>query len=290
MARNVSNRKTSVRFSGRGGRQPGRGTNLWRGLLRWLFYITLSVLTVFLIGMALHGIRRLLFVRNPHFLIREIQVTVYGDLRREAVLRQLADSGVVEAGKSMIFGIDLKDVREEVEGMVSVNRVVVRRRLPGTLIVDVYERRPIAQLGAPRGLLVDNQGLLLPSRNDPKTWLLPVVTGVRNVVGLKTGGRLEDELVQRALLLLQLIGTESYREFLDINLIQLNYADNTLRVFLRARPPFRDGACIILPAESRFELAAALDRVEVISRERLRGRQITGFIDATYKINVPVRP
>jgi cell division protein FtsQ len=278
-----------VRFRRGRSRKQQKREQLLYGFGRWLIFGVAAILAIALLSGIFVGLRHLLFYRNPNFQLRSVELNIYGDLKREQVREKLSNMGIAP-GTANIFAVDLGELRRELEQWhVLVKRVTVSRRLPGTLIIDLYERHPVAQLLAPKGRLIDSQGLILPARNDPRFWLMPIITGVKDAGELQIGATLDDELAQGALKLLELTSTESYGRFLEINLIQLDYAGKSLKVFLRERPPFREGACVVLPAGER-KMKAALNRVTVIAKERLRGRQSTGFIDATYEVNIPTRP
>jgi len=45
----------------------------------------------------------------------------------------------------------------------------------------------------------------------------------------------------------------------------------------------------MLPAKP-YDMDEALQRVEAILRDRTRAQQATGFVDATYRVNLPVLP
>lgn len=286
--RRTQSSNETLAFSGTS-RLRERHLAVMRRVTRWAAW---GVIVVAFVGASLAvigGARYLLFMRNPHFTLRRVEVVVFGQLPKGRVLGQLRDFGV-RVGESNLFRLDLADLRRQlVAGDVMVSQVGMGRILPGTLVVEVYERNPVAQLVSQQGKLLDEGGLILPERNDPRTWRLPVVTGIRGSGDLPVGTRMDDGLVDAALLLLRLVATEPYGRNLDISLIQLDYGKEMLKVYLGARGPFREGACVTVPAREK-ELREALRRVEVIVRERERGQQTISYIDASYKINVPVRP
>lgn len=278
--------ETVLRFSGE--RRVQRRRRWRRAGGRALIWLAAVAGLVLVVAGLLWGARQTLFVQNDFFVVRQVQIRVFGNLKESVVLAEVKAFGV-DPGVSNLFAVDLGELREHLTDHVLINRAVASRHLPDELWIEVYERRPVAQLLAPRGKLLDSRGLVLPVRSDMRTLLLPIITGVRNAGTLTVGSVSPDPLVAASLRLLQLKGTESYGKYLDINLIQLDYAQDTLKVFVRKQPPFREGACIILPADERL-MVDALRRVEVIVRQRRQGRQTASFIDATYEINVPIRP
>ena len=283
MSTRSKKKKRAVAFSSRRGH--GRALAFGVRLLVWAIAAGLSAVLVF--G-AVYGLRRLLFVRNPYFIIEELDVRAGGRLRASEVEAYLAGAGV-QPGVSNLFALDLSEIRALVRAQDPwVRRVTVSRRLPDTLEVRVYERQPVAQLRRSGGRLVDEDGVILPERYDQDLQDLPVITGVRKVAALEEGTRVSDPVVEAALEFLHLIATEPYGNFFRVAMIQLDYPQRRLKVHLVGQGTFpRPGARLILPVEG---LEEAMRRVELIVRERTQLGLDTSFIDATYEVNVPVRP
>ncbi len=274
---------------GRGTGQKGHGLAV-RVLVRVLVG---CALVVFLLVAALgvwSAVRGIFLVRNPHFTLKHIDVTVNGQLRTAEVIRRLDELGA-KVERTNLFALDLPRLRQALcTTVVVISHAELRLKLPSTLAVDVTERVPVVQLRERGGRLVDADGLVLPARPDGAAPPgLPVILGLRSNPALTAGKKATDELLLSSLALLRLISIRPYGRLLDIEAIQLDYARNALGVHLRSRGTFREGAQVLLPAKS-LDLEDALQRVEIIARERMRGQQSTGFIDATYHFNVPVLP
>lgn len=224
---------------------------------------------------------------NPYFTIRNIRVTANGKLDRDDIIGILDNYGI-ERGEANLFAVDLEKLRAYlIDNFFLIDNAIVKRRLPDTLVVQVYERQPVAQFIRRRGRLIDSEGWLLPPRRDRVSRNLPIITGVRGSGEMEVGSRVDDEMVHAALRLLHLLAVEDYSAFFDVSTIQVDYAANALRMYLRPNGTFRRDSRVLVPTEN---MAQALRRVEVIVRKRLRARQTTSFIDATYEKNVPVLP
>lgn len=125
---------------------------------------------------------RLAFRENPFFAIREILVATDGDLSAELV-REYA--GVSEGGN--LFAVSPAAIRRALEDVSSVSSASVRRILPGTLAIDVRERKAVATLSDV--LAVDATGTVLGPRSvRPR---LPRFSGLSDA-GLLPGARLAD--------------------------------------------------------------------------------------------------
>jgi len=285
--RRPKTRQTALRFSA-GSRAKGRPSEALRQAARWGLWLLIGLAVLAALWGSYHGLRQVLLAQNGHFVLREIEVNIYGRLTRDEVLAELAENGV-EAGTTNLFSVCPGALRRDLEDWhVLISKVNVARRLPGTLQIDIYERRPVAQLVRRKGYLLDGRGLVLPARNDPKTWFLPIITGVRGAGDLSVGSRVEDELVSASLKLLELVNTGTYGDYLAVNLVKIEPARRVLWVFLGKRQPFCEGACVVLPGQES-ELEGALERLRVVIQQRIQANQTTGFIDATYRVNIPAR-
>ena len=260
-------------------------------LARWGAWAILLALGAALTTGVVYGLNEVFFTRNDHFRLRTIDITIYGDrsFSEETIRQQLRQMGVVENNVNL-FEIDLARIRKKLRAeQVSVNHVSVRRHLPGTLKVIMRQRDAVAQLLYEKGLLLDRAGMVIPDSSDPRTWTLPIITGLRSGSELHPGMKVEDPLGNAALDLILLMRSEPYASMMDINLVQIDYSAKALKIYVQEHPPFREGACVVLPAENKA-MRQALKRLRAIAAERRKGKQPIRFVDATYKINVPVRP
>lgn len=254
-------------------------------------YLAWAVAILLLLAALWGGWRSLqrIFLRgNPRFTLRHVEVIINGELRKADITTFLERRGV-RVHQTNLFAIDLRAQREALSSHVMVAAADFRVRLPDTLVVEVTERVPVARLMSRSQRLLDAEGWLLPPRDPEKTAGLPIVFGARSGPGLQEGARVTDEMVLSALNLIRLLSIRPYGRFFDLAAIQLDYTRGTLRMHLRPRGIFRERAQVLLPAKAA-DLEEALVRVEIITRDRTRARQETGFIDATYRKNVPVLP
>ncbi|MFW5997007.1 MAG: cell division protein FtsQ/DivIB [Lentisphaeria bacterium] len=288
MTQSSRHQKTELRFSTN--RRHSRSNNFWRFILRcsvWLL-ITAIILAA-LIGGGI-GLWHLLVLNNDQFTLREIDIEIYGDMEEEKIKELLAEMNV-KPYEVNLFALDPGEIRHELEdSFIAVKRVTVTRNLPATLQVTLYQRDPIAQLFDRRGELIGRSGLVIPGDHDAGNWSLPIITGIPEPRRIKPGQKAEHKLIQASLEVLTTVQTDTFfNRYLKVDLIQIDSSSKTLRVFLGARRPFEEGSCLILPGEKN-KIAEALEKVREIIEDRLKhSREIT-FIDATYTINVPVRP
>lgn len=130
---------------------PGEGTLVdlagrrGRSLRRWGRRIVVTVLVLAGAAGALAAMWR----------VTAIRVEGTQRLSPETVLEEAGLSG----GERMLltrFG----DVEERVEGLPAVREASVRRRLPGTIVIGVRERRPVTRLGGTERLVADPEGVV----------------------------------------------------------------------------------------------------------------------------------
>lgn len=291
-----SGRKRSGGGASRGGvaRRAG-GRSPWRLVARIGAWVAVLAAAAYAIYLAGQGVHYLFFTGNPHFTLERLEVHVTGRFTRDEVAAMLRKRWGIQTGQTNLFEVDPGRLRQ---GMLDhksglINHLTVRRQLPDTLELCIYERQPVARLGRRfDSKLIDGDGWILPPRamgRRQNHYLLdlPVVTGIRDRERLETFTKTGDDCLLASLEFLRLCNANAYTNWLDVRLIRLDYAAEALHVYPAARGTFTKGAQIVVPLEGT---GGAMRRVERIVRQRTRARQSTSHINATYEINVPVRP
>jgi cell division protein FtsQ len=146
-------------------RRPGRGRLLWRRLRRLVW--PASVLCGLLVlGVAGYGglrtiggvgsFRERALEATAHFGLRVQEVAIEGRQKTPEPLLRAALG--VHAGDP-ILGVSLIDARARIETINWVQSATVERRLPGTIVVQLRERRPFAVWQHEgRFVLIDHNG------------------------------------------------------------------------------------------------------------------------------------
>lgn len=96
----------------------------------------------------------------------------------------LAAAGL-RAGESLL-GLDLAAARARLVSHPRVREASLRRRLPGTIVVEVTERVPCVIVRADRDYLVDAGGAIVAPADPGSRGDLPVLTGVEAAAGALT--------------------------------------------------------------------------------------------------------
>lgn len=250
---------------------------IWRQ--RWLsvFVLTLSLAAVvFLLLLGTQSLGRLLFTQNEQFLIRELRLESDGKQVTPSRLREWAQ---VQEGMN-IFTVDIDAIQHLLESQVPIiEKAVVRRELPDTLVIRVTERQALAQLdkkGSHIPLAVDKEGYVLgPSSRSPN---LPVITGVKQT-GLRPGCFLGEEDIQQALNVLNICDSTRLGKYLNIREVKINNPD-----YMEIR--LESGASVLL---SPNDVAQRLTKVVGLLQTSAQKGITPLVIDATGANNYPVQ-
>jgi len=115
------------------------------------------------------------------FRIENIQVSGNRTLTSADVL---ATAGL-RAGESLV-GLDLAAVRGRLVAHPRIREASLRRRLPGTIVVEIAERVPCVVVRADRDYLADAEGVIVAQAAPATPADLPVLTGIEVVAGVLT--------------------------------------------------------------------------------------------------------
>jgi cell division protein FtsQ len=124
-------------------------------------------------------VRRFLIL--PLLLVTGVAIAVYV-LRVEQVrvtgLRSLSARDIVRASGvrtgERILWLRLTEAERRIEKIPAVANAVAERSLPGTVVIRVREREPLARLDGARELVVDSHGVVFRGRGEP---VAPVLYG-----------------------------------------------------------------------------------------------------------------
>jgi cell division septal protein FtsQ len=131
--------------------------------------------------------------RMDFFQLRSIAVEGTRYLTPDVVVQRLA----VDTSRSVWD--DTEPLAERVRTMPQVAEVSIRRKLPGTLVVNIRENLPVALAPSPRGLeFVDSSGVVLPIDPARRDIDLPIANQRdKAVLSLLTATRAENPMLYR---------------------------------------------------------------------------------------------
>ena len=248
-----------------------------------LGFILLFCLVLFTIK---SGVTHLFLSSNPHFTVNRVDIEIVKGILTEDDIKEKIMSRLIGTN---LFAVDPGTVRQQILGDTLVQEIEVRRLLPDAISVTIYGRTPIAQIITRGGNLIDADGVILRPSQKSELKNLPIITGVQGISSYASGQKLSNPLVLKAIRFLKLKEVVTNGNWLDIQLIQLNEKSNAFRIYLNENKAcfIREGAQLILPMS---DTKNALIRAMAIFEQRVKARQPTSFIDATYQKRVPVRP
>jgi cell division protein FtsQ len=110
-----------------------------------------------------------------------IETTQVSGNRTLSSAEVLAAAGL-RTGESLV-GLDLADARARLIAHPRVREASLRRRLPGTIVVEIAERVPCVIVRADRDYFVDADGVVVAAAAAGTGSDLPVLTGVEAVAG-----------------------------------------------------------------------------------------------------------
>lgn len=153
--------------------------------------------------MVKHAFHRMLF-QNEHFALQVIEFRTDGKLSRAVVLDK---TGL--AGNENLLELDLQNVESKIRQLPTVAKVVVEKRLPNGLAIQISERQPVAWLSCsalgirPRsstsGQLIDAEGHAIACDRLRIEYMSFPVIEVNDLTAVVTGRKIESESLKAAL-------------------------------------------------------------------------------------------
>ena len=229
-----------------------------RSSLVFLSVILIAVLVVTLVyGLSYVG--SLFFSRNPHFTLKNIEITTDGRLSPVELERWV---GIHE--EINLFAVDFDEVRANLLSKPQIEAVSIHRRLPSTLVVRVVERDAVVQIRFQRRgflYLLDRHGIAMrPSPTPSSEQALPLIEGLK-VKEPRLGERVADSGVQYVLELLSAADALGLGSQIRFEKFDLHYPD-----FITAQ--LNDGINARFPRHSAREKLASLVVTLQIAHER----------------------
>ena len=172
-------------FKGRKAQPPRRARRLWKQ--RALKFLSIGALTLTCSGLLFYGWKNDAPSRTHAWLVeKSIQTSAaVGFQVRDVLVRgrvRIDQNDIltrldIQQGMP-VFGIDLAAAQEKLEEISWAKTVQITRRLPGTIIIDIEERKPVALWQHQRKIrLIDETGAVLAADNLETYGSLPLIVG-----------------------------------------------------------------------------------------------------------------
>jgi cell division protein FtsQ len=261
-----------------------------------LLLITLVVVFGTLIGISLiwragEAVLDAFVYHNADFAVQTIDAQTDGKIAPEEIRRWAR----VKLGVNLI-GLDLAEVKRNIEMVPVIESVSVERVLPRTLRIRVTERDPIAQVNLPRAdatgaiavsvYQLDANGMVMQPL-DPRVCLvpltqmtstLPVIAGM-NAFQMQPGRRVESPQVQTALALVSAFERSPMAGLVDLRRLDVS-APNVIKVSTE------QGSEVIFALTN---LEQQFRRWRAIYDLGLRQQKTIATLDLAVANNLPVR-
>jgi len=253
-----------------------------QGRLVWIA-AAVVVLGIMVVGthFATRSILHHAFFQNDDFQIKNIDIKVTGGVSRSEVLEWAG----VKPGMNLM-SLNLTQVRTRLGRMPYIASVVIDRRLPSTLRIEVEERQPMAKLVpyssaghqlAQAVYYVDGQGYVMKPKAGERLKPLPVIKGVAHEY-IREGERTDRPELLSALNLLRLADYTTLKGELDLTEIEVQS-----RGYLILRT--RDQGMICFRTDY---LQEQIQRLRVILDHAKENNLFVRTVNLTPERNVPV--
>ncbi len=264
---------------------------LQRVLVRSVLILAIFGSIFYMIFESVSSLGNIFFDNNPYFTLSKYKIEILheGNLTDMHVFRKQLDdilSAVERKNKNKInlFSLDLKLVRNVLmENNPQLKEVQIIRKLPEGLEITAIDKTPVARLFNGKGPLVDRTGYIIPAVDNPDP--LPLLLGIHNRKAIKTGEITLNQDINCCLRLLNHLTSAPYGPLFDLILVNSSHPDQ-LTLSLHKSIYTANRCTIIIP---RDDLAGGLNRAAKILDKRQAHNKITSYIDATYKVNAPVK-
>ena len=151
----------------RGNRVRETGTGRRAG--RWLLLTAFLVALIWFVGnQAVARVTAL-----PVFTVNRVAVEGAERLDRSRII----ETAGIALGIN-IFRVDLKRASDRLRKEFAAKDFTLYRRLPGTIVIRVRERKPVALVNVGKLIGVDADGVLLPHIGESMADSLPIITGI----------------------------------------------------------------------------------------------------------------
>ncbi|MEI6633179.1 MAG: FtsQ-type POTRA domain-containing protein [Chlamydiota bacterium] len=193
-----------------------------RSRLRGLGKIAAAAVAAATLGiLGTAGVRER-FQASPRFTVRWIEVANEELLtKREIIFLSRA-----KVGDNLITA-DLAAIRDRLRAHPDIRDAVVSRRVPGGILVRVYERTPIAAVYAGGRYVLDEEGCVLSPAKEAASRAIPSVTGLA-FGALRAGDRLCAPAVRRAIEIVKAYHESDLDRQIELVSVDMADAENTV--------------------------------------------------------------
>ncbi|MCK4777920.1 MAG: FtsQ-type POTRA domain-containing protein, partial [Actinomycetia bacterium] len=164
MDNNFFHKSRKMKNSAKANKQGGIFTRVTR----------IIAISVILVSLYVTVTRMYVFMKSRQFYkIRSIELIGSTMFTKDEIINL---SGIDP--DSSIFQLDVNEIKESLKLHPKIRNVKVMRELPGTLLISIVEKVPVAIISCPSGIFsMDSESYILAKDNFIENFDLPIITG-----------------------------------------------------------------------------------------------------------------
>lgn len=190
-------------------------------LWRWGKFAA-AVLAVASLGVLGTASVRERFQSPPRFTVRWIEVANEELLTK----REVIALSRMRVGDNLITA-DLGSIRDRLRAHPDIRDAVVSRKVPGGILIRIYERTPIATVYAGGRYVLDEEGCVLSPKKEQTSRALPSITGV-SPGPLRAGDRLRASAIRRAIEVVKAYHESELDRQIELVSVDMTDTENTV--------------------------------------------------------------
>jgi cell division protein FtsQ len=165
-----------------------------------------------LILMLVILIAGLLFIKSSYFIIGEVVVEGNNYITVDDVYK------IAEIPEKInIFSLNTSDIKTRLLYDLRISEVDISRRFPGTIVIHIKERKPMAYVTSGYGFLeLDSQGVVLAAFKNLKNMNVPMITGIR-LDNEYVGDKIENPPIRSVVHYLSLLDETVLKQISEVN-------------------------------------------------------------------------
>lgn len=155
----------------------------------------------------------LLFIKSSYFTVGSVIVEGNKYMSVEEVYR------IAEIPEAMnIFSLNTANIKMRLMHDLRIAETDVSRRFPGTIVISIKERKPIAYVASNYGFIeLDKQGIVLAIFKNLKQVSVPMITGLR-LENEYIGDKIENPVIKDIVNYLSLLDEVTLNQLSEINM------------------------------------------------------------------------
>jgi len=155
----------------------------------------------------------LLFIKSSYFTVGSVIVEGNKYVSIEDVYR------IADIPESInIFSLNTANIKMRLMSDLRIAETDVSRRFPGTIVISIKERKPMAYVASSYGFLeLDKQGVVLAAFKNLKQINVPMITGIR-LENEYVSDKIENAVIKNIVTYLSLLDEVTLNQLSEVNL------------------------------------------------------------------------